>query len=106
MASPVQISINQLSRLVGTPAASVIIDVRTDEDFSDDPRLIPASIRYPYHEITENIDLVIDRVGSAHSLVYCQKGLKISEGVASSVSLLLFVVQILTSLRWHRSAQV
>jgi len=83
MASPVQISINQLSRLIGTPAAPVIIDVRTDEDFADDPRLIPASIRYAYPEITENIDSVIDRVGSTHSVVYCQKGLKISEGVAS-----------------------
>ena len=64
MASPVQISINQLSRLIGTPAAPVVIDVRTDEDFADDPRLVPASIRYAYPEITENIDSVVDRVGS------------------------------------------
>ena len=45
MSAPNTITAEKLNRLVGTPAAPVIIDVRTQEDFAADPRLIPASIR-------------------------------------------------------------
>ena len=45
MATPNSIKVDKLSRLIGTPNAPVIIDVRTDEDFAADPRLIPASHR-------------------------------------------------------------
>ena len=44
MASPIQISVNQLSRLVGTHSAPFVLDVRTDEDFADDPRTLPAAV--------------------------------------------------------------
>jgi hypothetical protein len=45
MASPFSIKVDKLARLIGTTNAPVIIDVRTTEDFDDDPRIIPASIR-------------------------------------------------------------
>ncbi len=83
MASPVQISIHQLSRLVGTPAAPVLLDVRTEEDFNDDPRMLPAAIRIPYPDITDRLGATVEHIGAARAVVYCQKGLKISEGVAS-----------------------
>ncbi len=83
MASPVQISVNQLSRLVGTPAAPVIIDARNGEDFDDDPRLIPAAIRCEFPSVIDNIADVVNDIGSRRAVVYCQKGLKISEGVAA-----------------------
>lgn len=83
MASPVQISINQLSRLVGTHTAPVLIDVRTDEDFTDDPRILPAAIRLPFPEITTQIDSVLERIDRSRAVIYCQKGFKISEGVAA-----------------------
>ena len=83
MASPVQISVNQLSRLIGTPAAPVIVDARTEEDFTEDNRLVPGAVRYAYPVNTETILPLIERIGSSHAVVYCQKGLKISEGVAS-----------------------
>lgn len=83
MASPVQISVNQLSRLVGTPGAPVIIDARNGEDFNDDPRLIPAAIRCEFPSVIDKIDSVVDTIGARHAVVYCQKGLKISEGVAA-----------------------
>ena len=51
MASPVQISVNQLSRLVGTHKCPLLLDVRTDEDFADDPRILPASIRHPFTDV-------------------------------------------------------
>ena len=38
MASPFQISVNQLSRLVGTHSAPVVPDVRRDDDFAGDRR--------------------------------------------------------------------
>jgi hypothetical protein len=41
MPSPTEITVAQLSRLIGTPAAPVIGDVRIDEDFAVDPDLIP-----------------------------------------------------------------
>ena len=45
MPSPTEISVPQLSRLVGLPDAPSIIDVRATEHFDADPTLIPASLR-------------------------------------------------------------
>ena len=45
VASPDAITVTQLSRLVGTPDAPLILDVRTDEDLAADTRLLPASVR-------------------------------------------------------------
>ena len=36
------ISVDKLARLIGTPKCPLLIDVRTDEDFAADPRLVPA----------------------------------------------------------------
>jgi len=44
LAAPDTITASQLSRLVGTPDAPVIIDVRSKEDRAADPRAIPASL--------------------------------------------------------------
>jgi len=79
MASPVQITVNQLGRLIGTPAAPVIIDVRIDEDFDDDPRLIPGARRHPFTAIETLAPILQEK----SVVVYCQKGLKISEGAAA-----------------------
>jgi rhodanese-related sulfurtransferase len=40
MSAPNLIKSDKLARLIGTPSAPVIIDVRTEEDFEADPRLI------------------------------------------------------------------
>jgi hypothetical protein len=45
MLSNTEITIAQLSRLIGLPDSPVPIDVRNDEDFRDDPRLLPGSYR-------------------------------------------------------------
>lgn len=46
------ISIDQLARLIGTPKAPVLLDVRTQQDFDADPFLIPGSryVRTDLHE--------------------------------------------------------
>jgi rhodanese-related sulfurtransferase len=73
------ISIDKLTRLVGTPKCPVLIDVQTDEDFAADPRLIPGAIRRPWSQAS---DWAHEFVGQP-AIVICQKGLKISQGVAA-----------------------
>jgi rhodanese-related sulfurtransferase len=79
MSSPTSISIQKAARLVGTPKSPAIVDVRTDEDFAADPRLIPGSIRRPFATASEWADAFAGRP----TIVVCQKGLKLSEGVAA-----------------------
>ena len=79
MASPTEITVPQLSRLVGTPDAPAIIDVRTDEDHAADPRMIPASRRRAHAEAPEWSGLY---AGQA-VVVVCEKGLKLSHGAAA-----------------------
>ena len=45
MSSYGTISPEKLARLIGTANAPALIDVRTDKDFADDPRLIPGAFR-------------------------------------------------------------
>lgn len=79
MASYNEISVHTLSRLVGTPDCPVLLDVRIDEDFDDDPRLIPGAYRHPFLKV---VDLA-GRFRGKSVIVYCQKGLKISQGAAA-----------------------
>ena len=51
MPSPNEITVVQLSRLIGTPVAPAIIDVRIDEDFAESPDLIPTARRHPHGDI-------------------------------------------------------
>ena len=79
MSSPNTITIDKLARLVGTPNCPVLVDVRTDEDFEGKPYLIPSALRRPYSAVA---DWAVEfREGSA--VVICQRGLKLSQGVAA-----------------------
>ncbi len=79
MASPTEISVQQISRLIGTPDCPTIIDVRIDEDFAADPFLIPGAIRHPFTDM-QNLAL---KLQNSKTIVYCQKGFKISQGAAA-----------------------
>lgn len=79
MASPIQMSTRQLARLIGTPAAPCVIDVRIEEDFSLDERLIPTALRCAHTQIAE----LATTLKTSKALVYCQQGLKLSEGAAA-----------------------
>ncbi len=79
MPSPTEITVPQLARLIGTPGAPVIIDTCIDEDFNADPRLIPGAHRRDFRTVA-------DWAGSVRGqsvVVVCQKGLKLSQGVAA-----------------------
>ncbi len=69
----------QLARRIGLPDAPLLIDVRTPEDFAADPRLLPASIKRSHADVA---DWAPDLVGQ-RAVVLCQKGLKLSQGVAA-----------------------
>jgi rhodanese-related sulfurtransferase len=73
------ISPEKLARLIGTPKCPLLIDVRTDDDFASDPRLIPGSSRRSFETVAEWAHEL-----AGHSVVViCQKGLKLSHGVAA-----------------------
>jgi rhodanese-related sulfurtransferase len=79
MPSTTTISVDKLSRLIGTPKSPRLIDVRTDEAFAADPRLIPGAVRRPHLGVA---DWVADFRGQS-AIVICQHGHKLSEGVAA-----------------------
>ncbi|MDK4731348.1 chromate resistance protein ChrB domain-containing protein [Rhizobium sp. CNPSo 3490] len=79
MPSFLEISPDKLSRLIGTPGAPCIIDVRTDEDFALDPRLVPGSIRRDHAEVAS----WADGIDADAVVVVCHKGAKLSHGVAA-----------------------
>jgi rhodanese-related sulfurtransferase len=73
------ISSDRLFRLIGTPLGPILLDVRTGEDFSADPRLIPGSIRRDFADVPS-----WSREFSAWSAIaICESGSKVSEGVTA-----------------------
>ncbi len=45
------ISTQQFSKLVGLPNGPAIVDVRIDDDYRADPRLVPGSLRQDHRSI-------------------------------------------------------
>ena len=102
MASPNQITVSQLQRLIGTTQCPIIIDVRIDEDFSQHPILIPTALRSSHTKIDQ---LASELKGSA-VVVYCHKGLKLSEGSAAILRSLKIKAEVLKGgiLDWLEAA--
>lgn len=91
MPSFLEISAEKLGRLVGTPHAPVLIDVRVDDDFAADPRLIPGSLRRRHDAVVEWGPSLIGRP----AVVICQKGLKLSHGTAAYLRTLGIAAEVL-----------
>jgi rhodanese-related sulfurtransferase len=70
----------QLARLVGTPDAPVVFDVRVSDDIAADPRRIPASHACAHTTPPEEL---AGLAGARPAVVVCQSGRKLSEGVAA-----------------------
>jgi len=79
MPSPTTISVDKLSRLYGTPACPRLVDVRTDKDFAANPKHVPGSVRRS-HALVSDWSEAFD---ASSAIVICQKGKKLSEGVAA-----------------------
>jgi rhodanese-related sulfurtransferase len=72
------ISPAQLSRLIGTPDAPVLIDVRVPDDFAEDPRLIPCAQRAAHRNLA-----ALPIAAGRRAVVICHHGAKLSEGAAA-----------------------
>ena len=79
MASYNSISVEKLARLTGIPKGPVILDVRDDEDFAALPLLVPASTRRAFASAAQ----WASEYRGLWVVVVCQKGKKLSEGVAA-----------------------
>jgi rhodanese-related sulfurtransferase len=79
MSSFSTISTDKLARLIGTPKCPVLIDIRIDDDFESDSRLIPGSLRRSFAQVP---DWASELAGRS-AIVICHKGLKLSQGVAA-----------------------
>ena len=79
MPLPNTISIDKLLRLIGRPDCPTLIDVCTEEDFACDPRLVPGAVRRSHTKVSEWAPEFAGRP----AVVICQKGLKLSQGVAA-----------------------
>jgi rhodanese-related sulfurtransferase len=73
------IPLDKLVRLVGTPKGPALIDVQLDEDFALNPRLVPGAVRRPH----ANVSQWASELRGRSAIVICQKGLKLSQGVAA-----------------------
>src|SRR5258708_25766280 len=81
MSSFTTISPDKLSRLIGTANAPSLIDVRTDEDFAADPRLIPGAVRRSHLDVQD----WASRMTGQSVIVICNKGQKLGEATAAGL---------------------
>jgi rhodanese-related sulfurtransferase len=79
MSSFTTISPDKLIRLIGTPKTPTLIDVRTDEDFAADQRLIPGAIRHNHQEAA----VWGGKFSGRSAVVVCLRGEKLAEGTAA-----------------------
>jgi rhodanese-related sulfurtransferase len=79
MSSFASISPDKLARLIGSPRAPVIIDVREDDALAADPRMIPTSVHMPF----ETAETWAAAYKGRAVAVSCQRGKKLAEGTAA-----------------------
>jgi hypothetical protein len=79
MPGPDEISVAQLARLIGTPDAPVVIDVRPQEDRDADPYLMPCA-RVASHLTPET---ALPSGPPRAIAVTCYKGGKFAQGAAA-----------------------
>ena len=79
MSSVNTISQDKLIRLIDTPRCPNLVDVRNEEDFAADPRLIPGSVRRPHSRVGD----WEPALHGQNVIAICHQGHKLSEGVAA-----------------------
>ena len=81
MAAPNEITIQQLLRLIGTPNCPQIVDISIDPNFADDPHQIPGAFRHLHGDLPG----LVTRLNGQPSIIICQKGIKLSQGMAAQL---------------------
>jgi rhodanese-related sulfurtransferase len=102
--STTEITVSQLSRLIGLPHLPAIIDVRLDDEFASDPRLIPGSRRCATGDHSAS--------GSEYAgkpvIVVCKDGLHLSQGIGALMRQQGIDAQTLEGgfVSWRKSGQI
>src|SRR5438552_7327224 len=79
MSAPTTISSDKLVRLIGTAKTPVLIDVRTEEDFAADQRLIPGAVRRDHQQAAD----WGKEFSGCSAIVVCLRGQKLAQGTAA-----------------------
>jgi rhodanese-related sulfurtransferase len=79
MPSPTEITALQLGRLIGLPDAPLVLDVRSDDAFARDPRIIPTAIRRD----ARTVESWAAKYAGQKVVVTCQHGASLSQGAAA-----------------------
>ena len=69
----------QAFQLIGTANTPALIDVRTDEDFAADPRLIPGAVRRNHEQAAD----WGEEFSGRPAIVVCLRGQKLAQGTAA-----------------------
>src|SRR5262245_54733593 len=81
MPSPTEITVAQLSRLIGLPDAPALVDVRSDEEYQADARLLPTA----RHQASNNVAGWCGRYNGRPVVVVCRNGGAPSQAVAAGL---------------------
>lgn len=94
-----EISPINLMRLIGTPQCPVIVDVCIDDDFAEDPFFVPTAFRH----LHSDLDALVAILDGSDTVIICQKGQKLSHGVAAYLRAQGVSAQVLTggNLGWR-----
>jgi rhodanese-related sulfurtransferase len=82
MSSINAISVEQLARLIGTPKCPALVDIRAEEGFATDPRLLPGALRRPEPDVT-----LCAQEFRPRAVAICQTGGAPSHGLAGLLRL-------------------
>jgi rhodanese-related sulfurtransferase len=79
MPSPTEISVAQLSRIIGLPGAPVLVDVRPNDDEGSRRRLLPTA----RHIEPQTVSAWAHNFSGQRVIVYCRDGGNVSQGTAA-----------------------
>ena len=79
MPSPTEITVAQLSRLIGLPEAPTLVDVRAEDQYQADQRLVPAAQRHDSRDVASWSRRYLGR----SIVVLCERGGSPSQTVAA-----------------------
>jgi rhodanese-related sulfurtransferase len=83
MSSINAISVEQLARLVGTHKCPTLVDIRAEEEFAADPRLLPGAVHRPHVDVAQ----CAQELRARPVVAICQTGGASSHGLAALLRL-------------------
>ena len=79
MPSPSEISVTQLSRIIGLPGAPVLIDIRPCDDLESRQPVLPTARPMKFQSVSG----WADSLSGQRVIVYCRDGGDVSQGTAA-----------------------